>query len=318
MSVMRYDKIHILILNYNGLRWLEECLPSIVLAARHSPRPCRITVIDNDSEDESVPYLKSQWPEIAVIQEKNRGLATFNVILQNTSEPAVLLLNNDIKLDKSAIAPLLDALEKHEDALFTAPLCWTFDDLEYEGMRTRVRFRRGMIQGMSRVPGHVGQIARSDLTAAAGPVLAVDRRKFLAIGGYPPLYFPGRIEDLDLGFLGWMMGWKGYYVPESVAYHKGFGSFGPSFGASGCDRLAIRNTLLFTWKNIAGFRLLQHACWLLVRSIHAILTFRLGFLSALASAVARFREAHRTRRHLRVGRHGWIKRQEEFFLQYHW
>ena len=39
-----------------------------------------------------------------------------------------------------------------------------------------------------------------------GPVLAVDRAKFLALGGYDPLYFPGRIEDLDLGFRGWMAG----------------------------------------------------------------------------------------------------------------
>ena len=64
-----------------------------------------------------------------------------------------------------------------------------------------------------------------DETAAAGPVLAVDRRRFLELGGYDPIYFPGRIEDLDLGFRGWMAGYRGYYVPESVAYHWGFGTF---------------------------------------------------------------------------------------------
>ena len=53
---------------------------------------------------------------------------------------------------------------------------------------------------MCRVPGHEALLDRPDLTAAAGPVLAVDRVKFLALGGYDPLYFPGRIEDLDLGF----------------------------------------------------------------------------------------------------------------------
>ena len=40
-------------------------------------------------------------------------------------------------------------------------------------------------------------------------LLAVDLERFLAIGGYDRLYHPGRIEDLDLGFRGWMAGWKG-------------------------------------------------------------------------------------------------------------
>ena len=77
-------------------------------------------------------------------------------------------------------------------------------------MRTRVRTRFGMIQGLCRFPGFEQDLTRSDLTASAGPVLAVDREKFLAIGGYDPLYHPGRIEDLDLGFRGWMAGWRGY------------------------------------------------------------------------------------------------------------
>ena len=156
------------------------------------------------------------------------------------------------------LSGLLAAFEAHPDALFAAPQCWTFDGRDYEGMRTRVRSRFGLVQGMSRVPGHLSLADRPDLTAAAGPVLAVDRVKFLTLGGYDSLYHPGRIEDLDLGFRGWMAGWRGYYVPESLAYHRGFGSFGPAFGASGCDRLALRNTLLFAWKNLGGRRLAAH------------------------------------------------------------
>ena len=93
-----------------------------------------------------------------------------------------------------------------------------------------MRMRFGIIQGMCRVPGFETVLDKADLTAAAGPVLAVDRRRFLALGGYDPIYFPGRIEDLDLGFRGWMAGYRGYYVPESVAYHRGFGTFGPQLG----------------------------------------------------------------------------------------
>ena len=62
-----------------------------------------------------------------------------------------------------------------------------------------------------------------------------------------------------------MAGYRGYYVPESVAYHQGFGTFEPQLGKGRCDQLASRNTLIFMWKNTSGARLLAHFLWLPVR-----------------------------------------------------
>jgi N-acetylglucosaminyl-diphospho-decaprenol L-rhamnosyltransferase len=306
----------ILVLNYNGRGLLGECLPSVVEAAGRSPVPCRVTVVDNGSTDGSTGYVADRWPGVGVISEPNRGLASFNEVLARIDEPVVLLLNNDIKLDPDSVGPLLGAFDLHDDALFAAPSCWTFDGTEYEGMRTRVRTRFGLIQGLCRVPGHEAFVGVPDLTASAGPVLAVDRAKFLALGGYDPIYFPGRIEDLDLGFRGWMAGFRGYYVPESVAFHRGFGSFGPAFGARGCDRLASRNTLLFAWKNLGGARLMKHLAWLPARVAFALAARRAGFLIALFEALARLREVFEARKILAVGRGGWNARQEAFFERF--
>jgi len=312
------DRTHILVLNYNGRGLLAECLPTLVEAARRSPVPCGVTVVDNESTDDSLAYLAEAWPDVGVVREPNRGLASFNAVLARRDEPALLLLNNDVKLAPDSVGPLLAALDEHDDALFAAPLCWTFDGRDYEGMRTRVRSRFGLVQGMSRVPGFEEATNRPDLTAAAGPVLAVDRERFLALGGYDPLYFPGRIEDLDLGFRGWMAGWMGYYVPGSVAYHRGFGSFGPAFGPDGCDRLATRNTLLFAWKNLGGARLLGHLAWLPVRLARSLVTLRPGFALGLREALGSLGRAIDARRRQDVGRHGWVGRQEAFFRRFRW
>jgi len=225
-----------------------------------------------------------------------------------------------VKLGLDAVAPLLDIFSAHDDALFAAPQCWSFDGRTYEGMRTRVRTRYGLVQGMCRVPGYEALVDRPDLTAAAGPVLAVDRRKFLALGGYDPIFFPGRIEDLDLGFRGWMAGWKGYYVPQSIAYHQGFGTFAPAFGRAGCDRLAARNSLIFAWKNLTGRRLAVHLAWLPLRLAHALTLRRGTFALALVEAVARFGQVAAARRALfsAQGRVGWSIRQEAFFRQFSW
>ena len=313
---MGVSSTHIVVLNYNGQGLLGECLPTVVEAARRSPVPCRVTVVDNESTDGSLELLARGWPGLALIREPNRGLASFNAVLPRLDEPVVLLLNNDVKLAPGAVGPLLEVFDRRSDALFAAPACWTFDGLEYEGMRTRVRTRHGLVQGLCRVPGHEEWVDRPDLTAAAGPVLAVDRAKFLELGGYDPIYFPGRIEDLDLGFRGWMAGWRGYYVPGSVAYHKGFGSFGPAFGRDGCDRLASRNTLLFAWKNLSGPRLATHLAWLPARLAFALAARRTGFALALVEALGRLREVCAARRSLAVGRDGWLARQEAFFERF--
>jgi len=318
MEPVGADRTHILVLNYNGRALLSECLPSVVAAAARSPIPCAVSVVDNGSTDGSLDELARDWPGVRVWREPNRGLASFNHVLPQMDESVVLLLNNDVKLAPDAVEPLVRAVTQNPDALFSAPLCWDFEGREFEGMRTRVRSRFGMVQGMSRVPGHEREIRRPDLTAAAGPVLAVDRKKFLELGGYDPVFFPGRIEDLDLGFRGWMRGWAGYYVPESTAYHRGFGSFGPAFGRAGCDALAVRNTLIFAWKNLAGRRLAGHVAWLPVRLAHALARGRTGFAKALAGAIVRLGPVLAARREMAVGRGVWVARQEAFFRQFRW
>ncbi|CAN5916093.1 hypothetical protein BH23PLA1_BH23PLA1_15710 [soil metagenome] len=315
MEPPNIDQSLILVLNYNGRELLAECLPSIVEAGARAPGRCAVGVVDNGSIDGSLEYLSECWPDVRLYQEPNRGLSSFNQVLARTNEDVVLLLNNDVKLDPVAVGPLLKTFRTAPDALFTAPQCWTFDGQTYEGMRTRVRMRFGLIQGLCRVPGHERHVGEPGLTAAAGPVLAVDRRKFLALGGYDPLYLPGRIEDLDLGFRGWMAGWKGYYVPDSVAYHQGAASFGPAFGDSGCDRLAWRNSLLFAWKNLSGGRWLGHLAWLPARVGQALAS---GHADVLIEAWKRLGPAWKSRKRQGVGRGEWNARQEAFFEAFGW
>jgi N-acetylglucosaminyl-diphospho-decaprenol L-rhamnosyltransferase len=318
MEPLKIDRTHILVLNYNGRGLLAECLPSIVIAARSSPVPCRVTVVDNGSSDGSDELVANHWPTVGYVREPNHGLASFNRVLERLDEPVVLLLNNDVKLEPKAVGPLFEAFTAHDDALFSAPLCWTFDGETYEGMRTRVRTRFGLVQGMCRVPGYEDEIERADLTAAAGPVLAVDRRKFLSLGGYDSIFFPGRIEDLDLGFRGWMAGYRGYYVPESVAFHQGFGTFEPQLGKGRSDELASRNTLIFMWKNMSGARLRSHLLWLPIRLVYALLRGQYRFASAILGALSRGSHVLAARRALAVGQGDWTLRQEAFFRQFRW
>ncbi|HEV3341441.1 MAG TPA: glycosyltransferase [Pirellulales bacterium] len=252
--------IDLVVLNYNGRRLLEECLPSILHAARCSRQNCRVVVIDNGSSDDSASFLAREYPEVRQFRSPNRGLCSYNEVLARLDSRVVVLLNNDIKLALASVDPLVEPLLVESKCFLTAPLCWLFDGRTYEGLQTAVRWRWGLIQAISDYPGYERVMRTACLTASAGAVMAVDRERFLELGGFDPLYLPGRLEDLDFAFRGYMAGYHARYVPAAVAYHKGEATFRQELGAQRSTALAVRNTLLFHWKNLRHpWHVLRHA-----------------------------------------------------------
>ena len=92
-----------------------------------------------------------------------------------------------------------------------------------------------------------------------GGSCAFDRRKFLELGGFDPLYEPFYYEDTDLGFQAWKRSWKVFYQPRSVVYHEHRGTIGRRFSRERIERVLKKNCLLWSWKNIhEGSRLSGH------------------------------------------------------------
>jgi N-acetylglucosaminyl-diphospho-decaprenol L-rhamnosyltransferase len=328
--------IGVLVLNYNGRALLEECLPSMLAAAEASRHACRVIVVDNDPADGSAEFLALRFPQVEVVARPNRGLCSFNDVLAALSCPVAVLLNNDIKLDRACIDPLVEpllrpsldeqcgsAVQDNEAAsrcFMTAPRCWLFDGVTYEGLKTAVRWRWGLVQATSLFPGHENVIDVPGPTASAGAAMAVDRRLFLELGGFDALYLPGRIEDLDFAFRGYVAGYQALYVPGAVAYHRGMATFGPAFSLDGCDHLALRNTLLFQWKNLRHpAHVLRQVVGLPIRVLRDLVTApflprgrRLATCRALAAAWQRRRQIRPSPRPS-VG----TAREAAFFREFH-
>jgi N-acetylglucosaminyl-diphospho-decaprenol L-rhamnosyltransferase len=290
--------IDLVVLNYNGRRLLEECLPSVIDAARMSRHACRVVVVDNSSSDDSVAFLAGEYPWVRQFHASNRGLCSYNDFLPFLDSRVAVLLNNDIKLAPSSVDPLVEPLLLEEKCFMTAPLCWLFDGQTYEGLQTAIRWRWGLIQAISDYPGYERVMHRPCLTASAGAVMAVDRRRFLELGGFDPLYLPGRLEDLDFAYRGYLAGYHARYVPAAVAYHKGEATFRRELGEERSTAIALRNTLLFHWKNLRHpWHVLRHAAALPARFAVDCLRApfvrggrRFRFCTAFLEAVARWRQ----------------------------
>lgn len=111
------DKVEILvsivIVNYNGLGFLEPCIDSIV---NKVTVPFEIIIVDNASSDGSVEFIRNKFPEIKLIASSvNNGFAVGNNIgAQFAHGKYILLLNNDTEL-MSDIKPSIELLEAFGD-----------------------------------------------------------------------------------------------------------------------------------------------------------------------------------------------------------
>lgn len=112
-------EIAVVILNWNGRQLLEEYLPSVVQYSQNAT----IYVADNASTDESVDYLKSNFPQIKLVQNKeNGGFAKgYNEALQHIQADYYILLNSDIEVTENWIQPVIDYMVSEENMVACQP-----------------------------------------------------------------------------------------------------------------------------------------------------------------------------------------------------
>ena len=89
-----------------------------------------------------------------------------------------------------------------------------------------------------------------------GGSCAVDRRKFLEIGGFDPLYAPFYVEDTDISYQALKRGWKCLLAPASHVVHKHLSTSKKTFGERFVENTIRRNIYLLIWKNLTEFSMI--------------------------------------------------------------
>ncbi|MFA5337298.1 MAG: glycosyltransferase family 2 protein [Candidatus Omnitrophota bacterium] len=243
-------KINIIILNYNGKELLEECLPGVLDAVKVSEYECVVSVLDNQSTDGSVIFLRQMFPSVKIyIAKVNKVYCSYNSILSEIGEELVVLLNNDMKVEKDFLTPLVEVFRGNENVFAVGPKCLDFSKTRYEGTMAKPFFRLGVLSAIPRYRGYEKYVDRQGLTVQIAFGL-FDRRKLLLLGGFDELYLPGIMEDMDICYRAYKYGFRCYYQPKSVVYHKGQVSFKKVYTTRYRLAIAHRNSFLFMWKNI--------------------------------------------------------------------
>ncbi|MDD5194091.1 MAG: glycosyltransferase family 2 protein [Candidatus Omnitrophica bacterium] len=283
-------KVEIFILNYNGRELLSECLPSIRDASCRSKYKPRVIVVDNQSNDGSYEFVSDNFADIDFKKMKqNRVLCSFNDVLAESDADIAFLLNNDITVKQEFIDPIIDIFEKDPKTFMVAPKFYKRDEKELECIWFVPHFRAGVFNAFS-----AHKIGFSDdnnvcYTFQCG-IAAFDRKKFLQLSGYDDIYLPGRLEDSDICFRAWKKGYKCYYQPKSIGFHKEMASFKKRFSMKEILTLSHRNTYIFMWKNITDPAILaKHFLLLIPRFGYALLTFKIEIIAGFFQALGKIR-----------------------------
>ncbi len=229
------------ILNYNGVRHLEFLLPTIPAAIAGAEGPVSVVVLDNRSTEPDLAWLAQHAPQVAaVVAPQNDYLYSYNHFLASRTEDIVVLLNNDLRLAPGFLPALLRHFD-HEDVFSVGATSRDWDDITYTCGPARLQSHHGVYHWD-------WERSRQELSPTlftSGGFMAVDRRRFLELGGFNRLFFPGYGEDLDLCFRAWRKGWRCLFEPAAVAFHRENGTF-----STRAQLLMERSQWLFQWSSL--------------------------------------------------------------------
>ncbi len=211
--------VSVIILNYNGKYDIQECLDSVYNLDYEN---FEVIVIDNNSQDNSVHLIKSNYKNTNVIQlNKNFGFAEGN----NKALPRIkgkygVLLNMDTLVDKDWLTELVNTAEKSSKIGVAGSKIYYYSD------KTIIDFAGGVIDKYGDSV-HIGQYQRDmvhlnrqgESFFICGAALLFRTELVKKIGLFDPTYF-AYYEDVDFCWRCWIYGYEVFFNPRSFIYHK--------------------------------------------------------------------------------------------------
>jgi GT2 family glycosyltransferase len=268
--------------NWDGKHLLAECLPAVIEAVKHDHFEHDILVVDNGSTDGSVEYVRASFPCVQILPlDRNYGfIGGNNRGVAAVGTDTVVLLNNDMIVAPDFLTPLLDGFSDPSVFAVTSQVFFADPSRRREETgKTRARFERGFFY-LWHDDMRDGDEASESMAVfwAGGGSCAIDRRKYLKLGGFDSLYRPFYLEDTDISYQAWRRGWKCLMAPSSRVIHKHRSTTKSKFGQDFVENTIRKNQYLFVWKNVTDISMLvDHVANLPRRQGRAMLENTPGF-----------------------------------------
>lgn len=245
-------KSTIVIPNYNGIQYLEACLDSI----RADSATVDIIVVDNASTDGSLEYLQARNDITLLYFAENMGFCkAVNAGILASKTEYVILLNNDLTVEKGCISYLEEALDKNPNAFSAGAQMRMMKDPEYMDNAGDYYCALGWAYdyGKGRKVAEKYQKPRKVFAACGGA--AIYRKSILdEIGLFDELHF-AYLEDVDIGYRAKIYGYENLYQPDALVFHAGSSVSGSKYNVFK-TKLSSKNSIYIIMKNMPVLQLL--------------------------------------------------------------
>ncbi len=211
--------ISVIIVNYNGLSHLRECLDSLRV---QTLRDFEVVLVDNASSDGSVEFVKENYPEVKIIKnQRNLGYGGGNNAgIRESKGRYIALLNNDTKVDPQWLQKLFEAAEKDKKIGMCASKILNYYQPGIIDNTGLLIYRDGIGRGRGRLEKDAGQYdSEEEVFSPSGCAGLYNKAMLDEIGLLDEDFFL-YVEDVDIGLRGRIAGWRCVYVPDALVYHK--------------------------------------------------------------------------------------------------
>ncbi|OGD54862.1 hypothetical protein A3K80_01410 [Candidatus Bathyarchaeota archaeon RBG_13_38_9] len=282
-------KVSIMIMNYNGKKWLSQCLESI---AKISYPNFDTYLIDNASTDGSTSYVKENFPWVKIIKyDKNFGFAEgYNRAIKQIKADYIVLLNNDTEiLESDWLDSMISLTQKDKDiaAIAFKMVFMSNPSIINSVGGIGIPYWRGF-EDIGFGEHDIGQYDTPPIEpfSFCGGAALIRSKAFIELGGFDEPLF-AFFEDTDLSWRFRLKNYKIKYLPNAkIAHHySGTYSEGPEktylckrnlfrsiLKNCGSTSLhwAVRNYLLFTILASLSYLRVERAplmAWALIKSV---------------------------------------------------
>jgi GT2 family glycosyltransferase len=223
-------RIAVVILNWNGEKFLRQFLPGVV---QHSEEVADVVVIDNASDDQSIALLRSEFPSVKIVRlDKNYGFAGgYNYGLREVPNEFYVLLNSDVEVTPQWIQPVVAYMDATPRMVACQPKILDFhrkEWFEYAGAAGGYIDKDAYAFCAGRVfyefeKDQEQYNTNEEVFWASGAAMFIRRDVWIEVGGLDEDFF-AHMEEIDLC---WRLKNRGYKVGacrSAVVYHYGGGT----------------------------------------------------------------------------------------------
>jgi GT2 family glycosyltransferase len=209
--------VSVIILNWNGKRYLQECLDSL---AAQTFRDFETILVDNGSTDGSAEYVQERYPWVRLVTlPENTGFAEGNNRgLAEAGGEFIVVLNNDTRVEPEFLAELVaPALADSRFGMVAAKMrnYYLLEQIDAAGLKIGAN---GLGYNIGVGETDAGQYDGTPVFGPCGGAALYRRTMLDEVGFFDPDFF-AYYEDFDLAWRGRLAGWGCAAAPKALVYH---------------------------------------------------------------------------------------------------